>query len=277
MPVNIAALAGIVGGFALLVAAIVTTAKDPWIFVSLPSAILVLGGTVAATLITYSFGEVWRAIVRFAGLLKRETVVGKNDLDRFVRVAGYIQSGKLKDVEREAANATSPFVKSGLQMLADGKPVEAIVHVLEWRMRHQEEIERNEAAVFRTMGTYAPAFGMAGTLVGLVNMLRMMATGGTPEQIGTNLALALITTLYGLIFANALLKPIAAKIEKKTHDRLRLMGAIVDVFQCIGDHHGPSYIRDMLYGIAVTHENEVGRGEVLEDLTEEDIYGKDAT
>lgn len=277
MPLNVAALTGIIGGFLLLSVAIGLTASDPWIFINWPSAVLVLGGTFAATLVTYSWTEMWRALVRFGGLLKRETAVGKDDIGRFARVAGFVQSGKLKLVEQEAATASNPFVKTGLQMLSDGMPADAITNVLEWRMRHQEEIERNEAAVFRTMGTYAPAFGMAGTLVGLVNMLRMMGAGGKPEMIGANLGLALITTLYGLVFANAFLKPIAAKIEKRTHDRLRLMGAIVEVFRCIGEGRGPTYIREILYAIALTHENEIGRGEVLQELSDKDVYDADAT
>jgi len=275
MRLNFTAIGGIIGGLVLLVTAIVVTSIDPLIFINWPSAVLVLGGTLAATMITYSFGEMRRAFARFAGLLKQETVVGHTDIDRFARVAGYMHAGKLKDVEQEAGTAANPFIKTGFRMLADGMPVDAITSVLEWRMAHQEDIERSEAAVFRTMGTYAPAFGMAGTLVGLVNMLRMMGNGGTPEQIGANLALALITTLYGIVFANALLKPIAAKIEKRTHDRMRLMGAIVEAFRCIGEGHGPSYIRDVLYGIALTHENEVGGGEVLAPLNDEDVYGKE--
>jgi chemotaxis protein MotA len=273
MPVNITAIAGMVGGLALLGIAIGMTAKDVLIFVSPTSAILVVGGTLAATFVTYSIDEVWRALVRFAGLLKPDTMVGKNDIDRFARVAGMVHSGQLVGIENEAKEAANPFVRSGLQMLADGMPVDAIVKVLEWRMHHQEEVERSEAAVFRTMGTYAPAFGMAGTLVGLVNMLRMMGDGGTSAQIGNNLALALVTTLYGLVLANALLKPIAAKIEKKTRDRQRLMGAIIEAFQSIGEGHGPSYIRNLLYAIAATHENEVGHGDVLQPMSEKDIYG----
>jgi chemotaxis protein MotA len=272
LPVNITAIAGIVGGLALLAASIGMTAADAWIFLSIPSAVLVLGGTLAATFVTYSTDEVWRAMKRFAGILRRKSLVGKNDIDRFARVASLVHAGKIGDIEREAESATDPFVRSGFQMLADGMPLDSIVRVLDWRMRHQEEIEQSEAAVFRTMGTYAPAFGMVGTLVGLVNMLRIMGDSGTTREIGTNLALALVTTLYGLVFANALLKPIAAKIEKRTRDRMRLMAAIIEAFQSIGEGHSASYIRAVLYEMAQSHENEIGSSQVLKHLSGSDVY-----
>jgi chemotaxis protein MotA len=267
--VNISALIGIVGGLGLLVIAIVVTAAEPASFLNLPSALLVLGGTVAATLITYSFRDLGNALVRFAALVRRETVVDHNDADRFVRIATLWKGGKIQAVEKEMDAVKSPFIKTGLRLLVDGMPGDAIGTVLEWRMKQQEAIEYKEAAVFRTMATYAPAFGMAGTLIGLVNMLRLMGAGATPQQIGTNLAFALITTFYGLVLANGLLKPIAAKIESKTYDHLRVLAAVTEAFREIGEGHGPSHVREVLAAIGERHENEMNSADVLEAPHEE--------
>ncbi|MHB1206315.1 MAG: motility protein A [Rhodospirillaceae bacterium] len=263
-PFNFSAAAGMVGGAALLMTAIGATAAEPWSFLNLPSLILVAGGTVAATLITYSFGDLGRACTRVIRSLQRETIVGRGDIERFAHIAALLKSGKLQDMEKETASLSSPFILTGVRFLTDGMPMESIGPVLEWRMRQQEALERSEAAVFRTMATYAPAFGMAGTLIGLVNMLRLMGAGATPAQIGTNLAFALITTLYGLVFANALLKPLAARIERKTHDHLRTMAAVVEAFRAIAAGHGPSHIREVLNAIAETHEYELGAADRLE-------------
>ncbi len=266
--INGSAVGGIVGGLALLVVAIATTASDPLSFLNLPSAILVFGGTLAATLITYSFADLGRALARFWSLLRHAHVVDRHDADRFVRIAGLWRAGKIQAVEAEAEAVRSPFVKTGLRLLVDGMPADAIVTVLEWRMRQQEALERREAAVFRTMASYAPAFGMAGTLIGIVNMLRLMGEGATPSQIGMNLAFALITTLYGLVFANALLKPIAAKIETKTYDHLTVMSAIAEAFREISAGHGPSHVREVLAAIGEHHDSEMNNADALTSPTE---------
>jgi chemotaxis protein MotA len=267
--INSSALTGIVGGAALLVTAIAATASEPASFLNLPSAILVIGGTVAATLITYSFGDLWRALARFAALLRRETVVDHHDAERFVRIAGLWKGGKIQAVEEEMKGVHSPFVKTGLRLLIDGMPGDAISTVLDWRMKQQESLEYKEAAVFRSMATYAPAFGMAGTLIGLVNMLRLMGAGATPQQIGTNLAFALITTLYGLVLANGFLKPIAAKIETKTYEHLRVLAAVTEAFREIGEGHGPSHVREVLSAIGERHENEMNSADALAMPSEE--------
>jgi len=254
---------GMVGGVALLVTAVVATASDPLSFLNLPSAILVVGGTVAATLITYSFGDLGRALARFGALLRRERVVDREDATRFVRIAGLWKGGKLQAIEKELEEVKSPFVKTGLRLLVDGMPGEAIGTVLDWRMKQQEAVERKEAAIFRTMAGYAPAFGMAGTLIGLVNMLRLMGEGATPKEIGANLAFSLITTLYGLVLANAFLKPIAAKIEAKTYDHLRVMAAIAEAFREIGEGHGASHVREVLAALGEEHENEMNNADSL--------------
>jgi chemotaxis protein MotA len=263
-PFNASAAAGMIGGAALLITAVGATADKPWSFLNLPSFILVFGGTLAATLITYSFADLGRAFARVARSLQREVVVGRGDIERFAHIATLLKSGKVQEIEAETAGLSSPFILTGIRFLTDGMPMESIGAVLEWRMRQQEALERSEAAVFRTMATYAPAFGMAGTLIGLVNMLVLMGAGATPSQIGTNLAFALITTLYGVVLANALLKPLAARIERKTHDHLRTMAAVVEAFRAIAAGHGPSHIREVLNAIAQTHEYEMGAADRLD-------------
>jgi len=245
------------------------------IFLSLPSAIIVVGGTLAATVVTYSFEEVWRAASRFARLLKRDVSFGKNDIDHLVDVAKIVQQGKLKDIEQEIDRTSSPFIKAGLMMLADGMKEDSLTAILQWRMKQSEATEHNEAAVFRTMAAYAPAFGMAGTLIGLVNMLRIMADGGTPAQIGLNMATALLTTFYGVILANAVFKPIAARIEKRSHERLRLMATIAEAMRSISERRSPSHVRELLYAMAVSHEEELGRRDTLRPMTEKDLYARD--
>jgi len=106
------------------------------------------------------------------------------------------------------------------------------------------------------MGSYAPAFGMLGTLIGLVNMLFSMSDGGF-DTIGLNMAVALITTFYGLILANLLFKPIATKLEDRTEQRVRTLGMALEAVNLISQQRTPSYIRETLYSFLADYDDEV--------------------
>lgn len=258
----------------LITLSILLTSSSPIIFISLPSIIVVFGGTLAATLVTYSGAELRRAWSRFIRIMKAEPSFGKAELDQLVDVAAIVHQGKLQKVEQELEKFSSPFIRSGLRMLLDGVKEEDLAAILHARMRQMEEAERNDAAVWRTMATYSPAFGMAGTLIGLVNMLRMMGEGGTPTMIGVNMATALLTTFYGVVLANAVLKPIAAKIEKKCFDRMRLMGTILEAIRVMSQRRMASHVREILYALAISHDEELGLQDTLKPMTERDLYGE---
>merc|ERR1712098_693853 len=99
--------------------------------------------------------------------------------------------------------------------------------MLRWRIARLKAREHAEAQIFRTMATYAPAFGMIGTLVGLVNMLEVMDAGDL-EVIGPRMAVALLTTFYGILLANLVFKPIAVKLERRTEERLITMNIVLE-------------------------------------------------
>ena len=189
-----AAVIGFVGGAALFVGAILLTSKNPLIYINLHGAMIVVGGTIAASLIAFPYAQLTSAFVRAWQLIKKDHPVSKGDLERFVRVAGLRQQNAMAKIEEEIKHTNSPFVRTGLQLVIDGLPSDDIASVLELRMKNQELIERNEALVFKTMATFTPAFGLAATLIGLVNMLFLMGQGATAQQVGMNMSLALLAT-----------------------------------------------------------------------------------
>lgn len=105
--------------------------------------------------------------------------------------------------------------------------------------------ERAEAQIYRTMAVFAPAFGMLGTLVGLVNMLQGMGDSNM-AKIGADMAFALLTTLYGVALANLFFKPIAIKFERRTERRVQLMNMIREGVLLIAKGRSPAYIREYL-------------------------------
>jgi chemotaxis protein MotA len=192
-----------VGGVALLVISIIATAKDASIFINLPGLLIVLGGTLAATLMSFPLKEVlrvFRVFRVFIIVLRNERSYEKGDIDEIVGIAMLLYQNKVLQAEDVIANLGNPFLRTGLQLVVDGVPVEDILNLLQWRITRLKAREHAEAQVYRVMGGYAPAFGMVGTLLGLVNMLYDMG-GDSFGSIGVNMAVALITTFYGIVLS----------------------------------------------------------------------------
>ncbi len=253
---NPSTVLGMVGGVALLVAAVALSTADIRVFLNLPGLVLVLGGTLAATLMSYPLKEVARVFKVIFIVLRNERLYERSDIDELVRVARLWYGGQIREIEKVLRNVRSPFLRTGLQLVVDGTPIEDIVELLRWRIARLRARERTEAQMFRSMAAFAPAFGMVGTLLGLVNMLQSIGGGGF-EQIGMHLALALITTFYGIILANLLFKPIAIKFEHRTEQRVAVLNMALEGVVMISRHRSPTYIRETLRSFMARHEDEV--------------------
>jgi len=249
-------ISGIIIGFTLIIAAVLLTAQYPSDFLSFPSFLIVLGGTVAATLISFPVSEFTGAFRSFWQALKTEERYLEEEIEQFYAIAREIFRGKIREVETEMNKLRSPFLRTGVQLYVDNTPVDDILTLLDWRLARMKERETARADVFRAMAAYAPAFGMIGTLLGLVNMLRSIGSGDL-DIIGQNMALALITTFYGVVMANAIFKPMAINLERKmTMDSIQLNVAKEAVI-LLTNNRSPAYIRDALHKFLEEADNEL--------------------
>lgn len=224
---NLSTLLGIACGALVLSLSFWLTVDTAAIFINLPGLLLVLGGTLAATLISYPLGEVLRIFRVIITVFRTEQRYGREDIEEIVRVARLWFRGELRPVENELERIHSPFLRTGVQLILDGTPLDDILDLMRWRLARLKARERNEAQLFRTMAMFAPAFGMTGTLLGLVNMLSDMGTASF-ERIGANMAVALVTTFYGVLLANLVFKPIAIKLERRTDRRVAIMTMVME-------------------------------------------------
>jgi len=245
-----------IAGIVIVVAAIWATARDALIFVNVPGFIIVLGGTIAATLMSFPPRYVLRVWRNFLIALRNERIYDKDDVDDIVLIAKLWTSAQIHKIEDVLNDIRSPFLRTGVQLIIDGSPIDDVMDLLEWRIARLKAKETAEANVFRTMGSYAPAFGMVGTLLGLVNMLYDMS-GGSFEQIGLNMAVALITTFYGLVFSNLIFKPIAAVLEERTNQRVRTLSMVVEAVHLLSQKRTPAYIRETLYSFLAEYDDEL--------------------
>ncbi len=253
---NPATVIGMIGGILLVGAAIAFGSADVVVFLNIPGLMIVVGGTVAATLISYPLGEFLRVFKIFFIVLRNERLYARDDVDEIIRVAGLLSSGQTPKVEDELPKIKSPFLRTGVRLVSDGVAFSDIQELLEWRIQRMQARERAEAGIFRAMGAYAPAFGLLGTLMGLVNMLRNLNSGSI-EQIGTDLALALITTFYGVLLANLIFLPVAAKLEGRTDERTAVLAMAMEGVRLLHEQRGPAYVRETLNSFLARQDDEL--------------------
>ena len=216
-------LVGIISGFGLIIYAIVLGSNDFTIFINVPGIMIVIGGTLAATLVTFQIRDTLAAFK--AGFI----IFSQDKQNPQVMIATMLQLTKLARREGLIAlsrvEADSPFLKRALNMASDANDEDYIRKTLQadidsLKIRHYVVQD-----VFKKMGSYAPAFGMLGTLIGLIQMLSKL---DDPENIGPSMAVALLTTFYGSVLATDFFLPIACKLKARTILEIQTLEIIRD-------------------------------------------------
>lgn len=256
---NPSTLIGMLTGILLLAVVLVFTAVDPWLFLDLPSLGIVLFGTLAATFISYPLKEVLRIFGLLGTVLRNEHLYARADLDELVSISRLWMSGDLRAVEAAMDEVANPFLKTGLQLVVDMTPEEDILDLLQWRIARLRAKEHAEAQLFRVMSSYAPAFGMVGTLVGLVNLMFLLGDGDM-TAIGQQMAVALMTTFYGVLLANLLFKPVAVKLERRTEQRVEQMNMVLQGISMMCHKRSPALMRETLSSFMAQYADEIHDG-----------------
>ena len=204
---DLATIIGIVGGFGIIVMAILM-GGDFVLFVNVPSILVVAGGTVFVVFIRFPMGEIFNAFKVAANAFVNRLESPDTLITSAVEMAGMVRKEGLLSLEEQEVDDS--FFQKGLTLCVDGHPPEFVRKLLTQDMN--QNITRHETGqkVWLSIGDAAPAMGMIGTLIGLVQMLANMED---PESIGPAMAVALLTTLYGALIANIVAIPIAEKLE----------------------------------------------------------------
>ena len=134
------------------------------------------------------------------------------------------KDGVLAIEEQVSQMENQPFLKKGLELIIDGVDSKDVQEILEIELNEREKVYGNSVKIFKLWGSYAPAFGMVGTLIGLIQMLSDM---GSPDDIASGMSVALITTLYGALFTNMLFNPIGFNIESKGETEIEYLEMVV--------------------------------------------------
>lgn len=254
--VNPSTIVGMAGGLLLVVVVLFFTTDDPSVYVDLPGLAIVVFGTVSATFISYPMAEVVRIFGLFGTILRNERLYARDDIDELVAMARLWASGDIVAVERALSRVSNPFLATGVQLVIDNVPEEDILDLLHWRIARMKAREHAEAQLFRTMASYAPAFGMIGTLVGLTNLMRILGDGDI-TTIGQQLGIAMMTTFYGVLLANIVFRPAAVKLERRTEERVATLNMVLQGITMMCHRRSPVFIRETLNSFMLQRLDEV--------------------
>jgi chemotaxis protein MotA len=247
---DIATLLGIVLGILLIGWGIFMLTPNFIIFWSPASLAIVFGGSLAASFISFPLREVLRVFKVIAVVFKKEKAQMRGHVDNIVELASSARKG-ITELEKVIDQVDHPFLKDGIQMVIDGYGESEIREILGTRIVNRELREKAEANVLKTMGKYSPAFGMIGTLIGLVVMLYGMseiAAGGEDpmEKLGVGMGTALITTFYGIILANLIFNPMGVKIEARIEKETTIQAMLIEGVILLHDRKHPLIVREKL-------------------------------
>jgi chemotaxis protein MotA len=248
--VDLATLIGLVGAF-LTVGAAIALGGAPSAFVNVPSLIIVFLGSTLVVLMKFSIGQFLGSVKVAIKAFIYKVADSQDLIDKSVELANQARTSGLLALEE--AEIPDPFFKKSINLLVDGHDAEVIKSILDKDMSLTLTRHKDGQAIFKAMGDVAPAMGMIGTLIGLVQMLSVM---DDPKQIGPAMAVALLTTLYGAMIANMFALPIAHKLELRSGEEKRAKSLIIDAVLAIQDGQNPRIIQDMLKNYLPTSKRE---------------------
>lgn len=214
------------------------------IFIDIPSVLIVFGGTIGCTLIHYPFKEIASAInvgkkTIFVQEMQINTLITQlMEYANKARKEGILAlQGAMESVEDE-------FLKKAMQMAVDGQEPATLRDMLNTEIEYIQMRHEQGAAIFSTLGAYAPAMGMIGTLIGLVQMLQSLSD---PSSIGPAMAVALITTFYGAIIANVICLPMAGKLKGRSTSEVLVKTLVIEGMQSILSGENPRIMEQKLH------------------------------
>lgn len=224
---DFATLLGVIGAFALILAAMNLGGRVE-AFLDLPSLLIVLGGTLFVTITSYGFSDLMRSQSVLWRTLVYHAEEPQNAARRVIALAAEARkSGPLALQRTVGSLRSTPFLRQAIALVVDGQPSDQVSGLLDSEIGATAVRHQRAAAVFRRAGEVAPAMGLIGTLVGLVQMLGRL---DDPSAIGPAMAVALLTTFYGAVLAHMVFLPLAHKLERnadKEHavNRIYALGA----------------------------------------------------
>lgn len=244
---NLAGLIGILSAIGVAYFSIATSTKKPELFMDAHAIVIVLGGTLTVGLITFNFKRLFGSLK----VVARKILGGqRNDylgtIKEIVAIANIYREDPKKALAMVNAK-THPFLGDGMKLLVEyGFKAEDLEQILSSALRGKKRRDHEEVKVWHTVSRFPPAFGLLGATLGMIALLETLGEAGSQDRIGPAMAVALVATFYGLIFANLVFIPIAEKLAEVASEELVMRSIIKEGVILIGEKRHPAFIEEYL-------------------------------
>ncbi len=239
---DITTVVGLVAGFTLIIMGIFNGGALINFF-DVPSLLITIGGTLAATMVCYPLNQIVGIVAVMQKTFFHKSIPPTELIEKIVGFAETARREGILALEQAVQEIDDAFMGSGIRLAVDGTEPELIQTILETELSFVDERHKSGAGVFDFMGSAGPAFGMIGTLVGLVNMLQNL---DDPSAIGPGMATALITTFYGAVTANLIYIPFAGKLKVRSAEEGLQKRMIMEGIMSIQSGDNPRIVEQKL-------------------------------
>lgn len=243
---DLTSIIGIVAGIAIVLQGI-SQSGSLMNFFDLPSIVIVFGGVICSVIASFPFSTLKNVVGHMKVLVKGKTYKPEPLIESLVEFAQIARKNGLLALEEKANELEDPFYKRSIMLVVDAMEAEKVREVLEAEVDNMAARHEEEASVYEKASAYAPAFGMIGTLVGLINMLKELdLSSGASESLGANMSVALVTTFYGCMLSNLVFLPIAKKLRVRNEEEILYRQIIIEGVLGIQAGDNPKTLRERL-------------------------------
>ncbi|MFS0673107.1 flagellar motor protein MotP [Ornithinibacillus sp. 179-J 7C1 HS] len=236
---------GITIGFIMIMAAILANAGAEGFvsFLDISSILIVIGGVIGSLLINFNLDQIKLTGKVIKGSFNKDERKLPELINLFIRLSERARREGILALENELDDVEDPFIKKGILLAVDGIEPEVIHDIMSAEITAMEERHYRGRMIIEKCGEYAPAWGMIGTLIGLVLMLNNLTD---PATLGPSMAVALLTTLYGTVLANLVFIPMASKLENKTEEEVFIKQIIIEGVIGVQSGQNPRILEEKL-------------------------------
>ena len=212
-------------------------------FLDMPSALITFGGAFGAVLAMYTMKDFLAGVKTFGLVFKVPSANETETIKTIIELSNLARREGLLALEESTNNLEDEFMKKGIMLIVDGTDPELVRSILEAEIINIDARHQSNIGLWKNLGAMGPAWGMIGTLIGLINMLKDLSD---PDSIGPNMAVALITTLYGSVLANWICSPVANKLTSFNDAEIKLKEVMIEGILSIQAGENPRVIEEKL-------------------------------
>lgn len=247
---NLAAISALILGIVMVFATHMMEGGSIFVLIQPTAFFIVIGGTLCASILNFNYATIKNAFKNARGIFYKQEIKTIKVVDDIIQLAHFARANGVLALQGVLDRVHDPFLSRGLQLSIDLNNPQLLYDVLSAEISYEEEEELINSRVFEALGGYAPTFGIVGAVMGLI---QVMSNIQDIHLLGTGIATAFVSTLYGVGFANLILLPIAGNLKQKTREKILLKEVILQGILSIQMQENPAIIEEKLVAYLKFH------------------------